>query len=178
MKETRVRITLARAAGIACALILSMSAVAHESAHAVKKGDAPPSLEEHAFGVEGDPRRASRTIRLSMDDAMRYSESQLRVGQGETITFVVTNKGKLMHELVLGTEDELRQHAEMMRKNPEMEHDAPYMAHVKPGATERITWKFSKPGTFLYGCLVPGHFEAGMKGKVVVAASKSDGMKR
>jgi uncharacterized cupredoxin-like copper-binding protein len=107
-----------------------------------------------------------------MDDTMRYSRSQISVKQGETITFVVTNKGKLLHELVLGTEDELKQHAELMRRNPGMEHDEPYIAHVKPGATERITWKFSKPGTFYYGCLVPGHFEAGMKGTVVVVANK------
>ena len=77
-----------------------------------------------------------------------------------------------MHELVLGTEDGLKQHAELMRKNPGMEHDVPYMAHVKPGGTERITWKFTKPGTFLYGCLVAGHFEAGMKGTIAVAAGK------
>ena len=65
---------------------------------------------------------------------MHYSQSQIRVDQGETITFVVTNKGKLMHELVLGTEDELKKHAEVMRKYPGMEHDEPYMAHVKPAA--------------------------------------------
>jgi uncharacterized cupredoxin-like copper-binding protein len=73
---------------------------------------------------------------------------------------------------VLGTEDELKEHAELMRKYPDMEHAEPYMAHVKPGGTERITWKFTKLGTFYYGCLVAGHFEAGMKGTVVVAASK------
>jgi uncharacterized cupredoxin-like copper-binding protein len=107
-----------------------------------------------------------------MDDGMRYSHSQIRVAQGETITFAVTNKGKLMHELVLGTEDELKKHAQLMRKNPGMEHDEPYMAHVKPGTTERITWKFTRAGTFHYGCLIPGHFEAGMKGVVAVAAGK------
>ena len=60
----------------------------------------------------------------------------------------------------------------MMLKNPGMEHDEPYMAHVKPGTTERITWKFTRPGTFLTGASFAGHFEAGMKGTVVVAASK------
>jgi len=49
-----------------------------------------------------------------------------------------------------------------------MEHDEPYMAHVAPGKTERIVWRFTKPGEFHYGCLVPGHFEAGMVGKIVV----------
>ena len=154
-------------------LVVPLAAPAHGTAdHVQKKAKAPISTEEHPFGVEGDPSQGQPDHRVSMDDTMHYSQSQVRVAQGETVTFVVTNKGKLMHELVLGTEEELRQHAEVMRKHPDMEHDEPYMAHVKPGGTERITWKFTKPGTFHYGCLVAGHFEAGMKGTIVVAASK------
>ena len=57
-----------------------------------------------------------------------------------------------------------------MKKYPGMEHDEPYMAHVKPGAREVITWTFTKAGTFMYGCLIPGHFEAGMKGAIRVMA--------
>jgi uncharacterized cupredoxin-like copper-binding protein len=151
----------------AAVLALPFAALAHDTADHAKRPSI--STEEHPFGVEGDPRKASRTIALTADDTMRYSQSQIRVAQGETITFVVTNKGKLLHELVLGTEDGLLRHAEAMRRNPAMQHDAPYMMHVKPGATERITWKFTKPGTYLYGCLVAGHFEAGMKGAIVVA---------
>jgi uncharacterized cupredoxin-like copper-binding protein len=172
MKGFKMQIDLVRAAVIAALLALPSAALAHGAADHATKAKAPISTDEHPFGVEGDPSKASRTVRLSMDDTMHYSQSQIRVTQGETVTFVVTNKGKLMHELVLGTEDELKKHAELMRKNPGMEHDEPYMAHVKPGGTERITWKFTKPGTFLYGCLVAGHFEAGMKGTVVVVASK------
>ena len=146
------------------------SSQAHGTADHAKAPKAAISTEEHAFGVEGDPKRATRTIRMSMDDSMHYSESQIRVNRGETVMFVVSNKGKLLHELVIGTEDELNKHAEMMRKNPRMEHDEPYMAHVKPGGTERITWTFTQPGTFMYGCMVAGHFEAGMKGTIVVTA--------
>jgi uncharacterized cupredoxin-like copper-binding protein len=73
--------------------------------------------------------------------------------------------------MVIGTQEELAKHAELMRKFPEMEHEAPYMAHVKPGTTEEMTWTFSKPGTFHYGCLEPGHWEAGMKGSIVVATN-------
>ena len=55
-----------------------------------------------------------------------------------------------------------------MRKFPDMEHDEPNMAHVKPGATGELAWKFDKAGTFSFACLIPGHFEAGMTGTVVV----------
>ena len=73
-----------------------------------------------------------------------------------------------MHEFVLGTMKELKEHADMMKKHPGMEHDEPYMAHVAPGKTETITWQFTKPGTFNFGCLIAGHFEAGMIGKLTV----------
>jgi uncharacterized cupredoxin-like copper-binding protein len=161
---------LFRTSSIAVLLAMSWAALAYGAAVHAKRTSI--STEERPFGVEGDPRKASRTITLTTDDTMRYSQSQIRVTQGETITFVVTNKGKLLHELVLGTEDGLQRHAQMMRANPGMHHDEPYMTHVKPGATERITWTFTKPGTFLYACLVTGHFEAGMKGTIVVADRK------
>ncbi|MEO5764604.1 MAG: cupredoxin family protein [Casimicrobiaceae bacterium] len=147
-----------------------LSSYAHGTEEHAKGAKAAVSTEEHPFGREGDPKKARRTINLSMDDTMRYSTSQIRVAQGETVTFVLANKGKLLHELVIGTKEELEKHAEMMRANPGMEHEEPYMAHVKPGGSERLTWTFTKAGTFEYGCLVAGHFEAGMKGTIVVAA--------
>jgi len=84
------------------------------------------------------------------------------------VKFAVRNSGKVLHEMVIGTEEELRKHAEMMKKFPGMEHDEPYMAHVAPGKRETMAWTFDKAGTFMYGCLVPGHWEAGMKGTIVV----------
>jgi uncharacterized cupredoxin-like copper-binding protein len=131
----------------------------------------PISTEEHAWGREGDPGKASRTITVDMSDTMRFSPAELKVKAGDTVKFVARNKGKVMHEMVIGTREELEKHAEMMRKHPGMEHDEPYMAHVKPGGKQEIAWTFTKPGTFMYGCLIPGHWEAGMKGTIVVAAN-------
>jgi uncharacterized cupredoxin-like copper-binding protein len=157
---------------LAALTALPMAALAHGGEDHVKSPNAAISTDEHAFGVEGNPKLATRTISISMDDRMHYSRSEIRVKQGETVTFVISNKGRLLHELVIGTEEELQEHAELMRKNPTMEHSEPYMAHVKPGGTEKMTWRFTNSGTFLYGCLVAGHFEAGMKGRIVVAAAK------
>ena len=130
----------------------------------------PISTEEHSFGRQGDPKKVSRTVTVDMSDAMRFSPSEVRVKQGETIRFVAKNGGKVMHEMVLGNLAELKAHGEMMKKFPNMEHDEPYMAHVPPGKTQEIVWTFTKAGEFHYGCLLPGHFEAGMIGRVVVAA--------
>jgi len=149
---------------------LSLPALAHGTDDHPTRANVPLSTDQHVFGVQGDPKKARRTITMSMDDRMHYSQSKIDVKQDETVTFVITNKGKLMHELVIGTEDELMKHAELMRTNPTMEHEEPYMAHVKPGATQRLTWTFNRPGSFMYGCLIAGHFEAGMKGTIVVAA--------
>ena len=128
------------------------------------------STEENAFGREGDPKKVSRTVNVDMSDAMRFSPASLTVKQGETVRFVVKNSGKVMHEMVLGTLSELKEHAELMKKLPGMEHDEPYMAHVAPGKTERVVWQFTRLGEFYYGCLIPGHYEAGMVGKINVTA--------
>jgi len=138
-----------------------------EAKHAPAKKKAI-STEEKAFGREGDPQKAVRTINVDMSDKMRFSPDTITVKQGETVKFVVKNSGKIMHEFVLGTMVELKEHSALMQKFPGMEHDEPYMAHVAPGKTETITWQFTKSGSFNFGCLIPGHFEAGMVGKVTV----------
>lgn len=140
---------------------------AHGDAGHAKK-PRPLSAQETAFGREGDPRRVDHTIRIDMSDAMRFTPDRVVVQEGATVRFLVRNAGKVMHEMVIGTASELKAHAELMKKHPGMEHDEPYMAHVGPGKTESIVWQFTKPGEFLFGCLLPGHFEAGMIGKISV----------
>jgi uncharacterized cupredoxin-like copper-binding protein len=149
--------------------VIAPSALAHGDAHHKKEKAAAISTDEHEFGKEGDPKRVTRTITVDMGDNMRFSPSNIKVKQGETIKFVVKNSGKLNHEMVFGTMDELKAHGELMKKNPEMEHDEPYMAHVAPSGKEEMVWQFTKAGEFNYGCLAPGHFEAGMLGKITVA---------
>jgi uncharacterized cupredoxin-like copper-binding protein len=153
----------------ALALILPAAAFAHGDANP-KKGARPISTEELPFGREGDPKKASRTINVDMSDQMRFSPAELTIRAGDTVRFRVKNSGKVMHEMVLGTKDELKKHAELMKKHPGMQHEEPYMAHVAPGRTETMVWQFTRAGEFYYGCLVPGHFEAGMIGKVKVVS--------
>jgi uncharacterized cupredoxin-like copper-binding protein len=121
-----------------------------------------------AAGRVAHPKKATRTIRVDMTDNMRFTPAEIRVKRGEIVRFVPTNKGQVMHEMVLGTMDELRQHAAHMQKHPQMEHDEPGGAHVAPGKSGEVGWQFSRAGEFYYACLVPGHFEAGMLGKVIV----------
>ena len=161
---------LARVLLLSFAFIWASVALAHDPSHATKARKSM-STEEHAFGREGDPRKVSRTVAIDMSDAMRYSPGTLQVKRGETIRFEVTNSGKMLHELVLGTMADLKAHAELMRKYPGMEHDEPHMLHVQPGRKQTLVWQFTKLGEFYYACLMPGHFEAGMVGKIIVAAN-------
>ncbi len=162
---------LATLAAAAALCLAGTNALAHgDEKHRMPAKAKPMSMEEHAFGRQGDPAKADRTIEVGMSDAMRFSPAEIRVKQGETIRFVVRNGGKVMHEMVLGSLAALKEHGEMMKKFPNMEHDEPYMAHVPPGKSQEITWTFTKAGEFHFGCLVPGHFDAGMIGRIVVAA--------
>lgn len=140
-------------------------------AHGEKHADeAQYDPVENEFGSYQPGMKVTRTIEIDMNDQMRFSPDQIKVNEGDVIRFVHTNSGKLMHEFVLGTVESLAQHAEMMKKFPGMEHSEPYMAHVPPGKKGEIIWKFTKPGEFGFGCLIPGHFDAGMKGKVIVGS--------
>jgi uncharacterized cupredoxin-like copper-binding protein len=99
---------------------------------------------------------------------MKFTPAKIDVKQGETIKINITNNGKIMHEFVIGTKKELDAHAAVMLKHPNMEHDEPYMAHVAPGKTGSIVWTFNRAGDFDFACLIAGHYQAGMVGKIIV----------
>ena len=126
--------------------------------------------EQTAWGIAGERSAVNRTITSAMLDQMRFSPERIEVKQGETIRFVLKNGGKLMHEFVIGTREELDAHAALMKKFPKMEHDQPYMAHVAPGKTGEVIWTFNQPGDFNFACLIDGHYQAGMIGTIKVVA--------
>jgi uncharacterized cupredoxin-like copper-binding protein len=154
---------------LAMALALaSAPAWSHTGSHEANAAYDYSKAEDTEFGKAAEPRNAKRVVKVEMRDTMRFDPARITVKKGDTVRFVATNKGKLMHEMVLGTRKELEAHAEMMRKYPEMEHDEPHMLHVPPGKSGVMGWRFTKAGEFYYGCLVPGHFEAGMVGTIKV----------
>jgi uncharacterized cupredoxin-like copper-binding protein len=125
---------------------------------------------ETEFGRYKPKMHVTKTIEIVMSDEMRFSPSVIQVEKGDVIKFVHENPGQMMHEFVLGTSDSLAMHAKMMKKYPGMEHSEPYMTHVAPGKKGEVIWQFSEAGEFSFGCLIPGHFDASMKGKVLVGS--------
>lgn len=147
----------------ALSLLLMSSAALASGSHA-----GGHDTEETAIGKPGIKAKVSRTITIEMSDNMRFTPAEVPVKQGETVQFVVKNKGQIKHELNLGTEQELLEHLEVMKKFPNMEHDEPGKVSLAPGKQGEIIWQFSKAGVVNFGCLIPGHYEAGMKGAVSV----------
>lgn len=125
-----------------------------------------------AIGKPGIAAHVTRTVNVDMTDDMRFHTSKIAVKQGETIRFVARNAGQVKHEMVLGTDKELKEHYEVMKKNPEMEHADENMVTVEPGKSGEIIWHFTKAGKVAFACLQPGHYDAGMKGIVTVAGNK------
>ena len=158
------------------AAIISIAAASSAYGHGTnmhgEQKHRPPNLDqvEKSFGRTGDPNKVVRTITIDGHDTMRYTPALITIKRGETIRFIVRNAGEVMHETVLGTMAELKEHGEWMKKFPGMEHDEPYMVHVGPGQSGEMIWQFSEAGEFHFGCLIPGHFEAGMVGKIKVVA--------
>ncbi len=143
-------------------------ASAHGERHESGTAAAPVVKEQKPWGIAAELTEARRTVDIRMMDNMRFTPSHLDVLEGETLRLRAVNRGKLLHEIVIGTREELQAHAELMKKHPGMEHDEPYMAHVAAGKTGDIGWTFNRAGDFEFACLIPGHFEAGMRGTIRV----------
>lgn len=154
------------------ALLLLGAPAAH--AHGEKHAPTAYPAEQKPWGIVGNAAAAKRTITVDMTDAMRFTPDSITVREGETVRFVVRNRGRMLHEMVIGTPDELREHAALMARFPDMEHDEPYMVHVDPGKSGEIVWHFNRPGSFEFACLIAGHYEAGMRGTIVVTRAENE----
>jgi|UPI00041A960C uncharacterized cupredoxin-like copper-binding protein len=127
--------------------------------------------ETYSAGEPGDPKKPARVVQVTMnetDGKMVFVPEKVDVKKGEQVKFVLRNNGELDHEFILATTAENLKHAEAMKKNPDMEHDDPNGKRLAPKKTGEILWKFDTAGEFEYACLIPGHREGGMVGKVVV----------
>jgi uncharacterized cupredoxin-like copper-binding protein len=104
---------------------------------------------------------------MTMTDDLRFEPEQVTVQAGETIRFVVENPTALEHEFVIGDEHEQEEHAaEMMGDG--MMHDDPNAIAVPAGETRDLVYTFGEAGELLIGCHVDGHYEAGMRGTIVI----------
>jgi len=127
--------------------------------------------DHFSAGQPGDPQKPSRIVKVSMLEEgkrMLFDPPFIEARLGEQIRFVLFNEGSEYHEFVLATHAENRKHAEFMKKFPKMEHNDPNAKRLSALSSDELLWKFTKRGEFEYACLIPGHFQAGMHGKIII----------
>lgn len=153
-----------------------MSSIFVKAAFVVATAVAIPAIAlahgPEAHSPVGEPGKASavtRTVEVKMSDTMRFHPEKIAVKRGETVRFVVRNDGLEPHEFMLGEIKALQEHAEVMRKHPTMVHDEPNAITVNPSQTGELIWRFTTSGRVDFACLIPGHFEKGMKGDIRVS---------
>ena len=162
-----------------CLMVLSVPALA-DGAHTFAFGQAAPAT------------KATRTVEVVLQD-ISFAPTSLDVKAGETVRFVLVNKGQLLHEFNLGDAAMHADHQKEMLKMQangmltstgmgqmdhaamghgdmgSMKHDDPNSVLVEPGKTAELTWTFSKAGALEFACNLPGHYQAGMVGKLHVS---------
>ncbi|SQF97848.1 copper-binding protein, plastocyanin/azurin family [Paucimonas lemoignei] len=140
-----------------------------------------------SFGHAAPATQASRTVELALGD-MYFEPKSVQVKAGETVRFVLINKGQLLHEFNLGDaamharhQQEMlnmqqsgmltptgMQHHKMGHGEGQMKHDDPNSVLVEPGKTAELTWTFAKATDLEFACNLPGHYQAGMAGKLTI----------
>jgi uncharacterized cupredoxin-like copper-binding protein len=156
---TQFPLAVVALAGLAYLLGGYVQALAHEN------------HEHFSAGQPGDPQKPSRTVKVSMLEEgkrMLFDPPSIEARLGEQIRFVLFNEGSEYHEFVLATHAENRKHAEFMKKFPKMEHNDPNAKRLSALSSDELLWKFTKRGEFEYACLIPGHLQAGMHGKIII----------
>lgn len=132
--------------------------------------------EEHAdeglYGEPGDAKKVDRTITVTATE-IAFDLNDIKIKKGETIRFVLVNKGEQPHELVLGDAKEQAEHRQMMidmagMDMSEMHHNDHNSVSANPGETKELIWHFTKAGTFEFACDFPGHADLGMMGSLEV----------
>lgn len=129
-------------------------------------------------GQPGTATEVDRTIQIEAGD-IHFDRERIKVREGETVRFVVTNTGQLLHDFTLGTPELQKQHRKEMAQmamngNHMHAHAAPNAVALASGETETLIWTFDEAESFQFACNVPGHYEAGMYGEIAIVDVPDD----
>ena len=142
------------------------------------------------IGEKGDPNKVDRTINIKMYDNY-YEPNSIKVKKGETIKFIVQNLGEMVHEYNIANKEMHIKHQPEMEKMVEHEillvdkidmdkmkrmskedhslsHSHSNSVLLEPKKTGELIWKFSKNIDLEMACNVPGHYQIGMVGKIII----------
>ncbi len=113
-----------------------------------------------AVGTKANP----RMVHLDMADALTFSPNQITAAPNETVRFVLTNSGTVVHEFQVGPADKVA--ADEVDGKVVVEQDK-----LDEGSTNAVVYTFNTTAAYAFACHEPGHYEAGMKGTVTLSPS-------
>lgn len=135
-------------------------------------GAHPDADGMYSTGLKGEQTAASRIIQIVMretdDGQMLFEPADMTFDKDETVVLSFKNTGANKHEFVMDTEEKIQEHKIEMEEGEVMDHIDDNVVVLEPGETGEIVWTFAKSGSFSFACLVPGHYDAGMHGKMTV----------
>lgn len=160
---------------LVCMLTLSAPLVMAQPGHNLRSANkgiraTAPADVERPYGRPGDLSKATRFVRLDMNDQMRFYPADVKVKQGETINFLIKNSTKTSQVMALGSATELTERAAMLKQFPKTEMSPLNQVHVKSGESAEMLWQFTKAGAFAFASTSQSPLEAGMMVKIVVTA--------
>jgi uncharacterized cupredoxin-like copper-binding protein len=130
--------------------------------------------EKMTIGQPGMAAKADRTIRIGMmenkDGSMAFDPVSVAVKKGETVRLTLINEGEYDHEFVMDTHEQVMEHKAGMERLPDMEHADLNAIRISPQGKGEIVWTFTNSGQFEFACLIPGHYDLGMRGSLEVTA--------
>jgi uncharacterized cupredoxin-like copper-binding protein len=163
---------------LAMVLAATLATAVYSGVHSVGPGANLHTLTAFAAGEPGDPKMPARAVEITMregDGEMTFAPAEIEVRKGEQIRFVLKNQGERDHDFILDSFEGNAKHKIAMEKDPEMEHGAPNVTRTTTKNSSELLWRFTTAGAFEFACLHPGHYDAGMKGVVLVSDGASRG---
>lgn len=157
-------LTRAAAQTLVLALALTVAACGQEAAETTTP---ETSESEFTFGSPANAADADRVIEIQTTDDLKFEPADITVAAGETVTFRLSN-GAVVHDFTLGDQATQGEHEAEMSEMSGMAHEEPNVATIPAGETVDFTWTFGEEGTVLIGCHQPGHYAAGMTGRITV----------
>ena len=157
-------------------LIIVLASLAMVGTVALAHGNHPG--EANSAGRPGDPGKVVRTVQIVASE-IKYDVKHLSFRVGDTVKFVLVNKGEQDHELTIGDSAYQLHHRKEMAEvaatpsgttggmGSHHHHDGTAIS-AKPGETKELVWQFTTAGSFEFDCNIPGHAEAGMAGTITV----------
>jgi uncharacterized cupredoxin-like copper-binding protein len=104
---------------------------------------------------------------------MKFEPAEIHAARGKALHVALENKGTVLHDwnvAGLTAREAPSPHAHHSKHGHETGNTSPAGIHAmaEPGSTASLQFEPTEAGVYEFYCSVPGHREAGMKGRLIV----------